>query len=690
MTARRRLLVAALCTATAAGALAAPASAQPAPAPAPAPSTLASYGYGETALRGTYGSAEVFVPLPDGERASGDAEVDLAFSHSPLLRPRSTLTVLAGGVAVGSARLTAENAAGGRLTARVPQALVGEEGVALSLRGFLRLTDDACEEADNPAQWVTVRPASRVRLVTEAVPRTLAGVEELLVGARPAPVEVQVAGADDPTLLAAAGRVAAQVGRWQGDARRDALVVPSAAAAKVAVAAGPGTPAGLPVRWSGSGYALQGGRTVPGEQGLLAVAPAGPPRLLVGGSTPDAVASAARALASPATATTLRGTVAPLTGERADPVARRSLPWHGGAATLAQLGYGRQDVVGLGVRELAVQVDRPAGWDVARGARLDLDVEASAALQERTSTVQVLLNGQSLGTRRLRPGAGPTTFRFALPEGTVDRRLDGRPLRALDLTVRFLLDLPQERCDPLQVEGARASLLPTTAFRLPHDTTDARELGRFPAPLAGSDGRVTVVLPESPDAPTLAAGLQVAAAVGRWSDPGSRAPALVTADRLTAAQRGGGLVLLGDADEQLGEAVDLGRSTVEPGPGEAVALLGMVPSPLDEDRTALVVHGDGPGLLLAARQLGSRTGLAALRGDHAALVGGGAAVALSGAPGEQPPAELAPVLGGPWYGEVRPYTVPAVVLLVGLLAGLGLVARHRWRRPARPRTAAAP
>ncbi|MCU1693882.1 MAG: hypothetical protein JWM64_2973 [Frankiales bacterium] len=644
-----------------AGALSLPPASTPSAAPTTLSSpttTLAALGYGETALRGTYGSAEVFVPLPAGTQPQGDTRVDLVFDHSPLLTPRSTLTVLAGGVAVGSARLGAGNQQGGHLTATVPASLVGSSGLALSLRGYLRLTDDDCEEADNPAQWVTVRRTSVVGLASAAAPRRLDTVQELLTGGSTRSVAVEPA---DAAVLGAAGVVAAQVGRWQGEARKDALVLPAVGAPSVRVAAGTPSAAG------------------PG--GVLAVVPTGGVQLLVGGGTPADVDRAARTLASRSASASLSGPAVVVgEGQTAAPLDRRSLPWQDGAASLAQLGIDRQDVVGLGAREVALQVDRPAGWTVGRGARVDLVVDAGAGLRERTSTVQLLVGGVDLGTRRLQPGAGPTSYRFRIPDGLADRRLDGRPLRALDLTVRFLLDVPQDRCQPLDPEAARASVLPTTTVRLPHGDYDGRELARFPHPLAtGSDERVTVVLPRDPDSATVRAGLQVAAAVGRWSDPGSPAPALVTAATLTRAQRKGGLVLLGDADRQLGEQVDLGRSATRPTAGATSALLGLVDSPLDGDRTALVVHGDAAGLLLAARTLGSRAGLASLRGDHAALVGGASPVTLSRAEGERPPAALAPVVGGPWYSEVRPWTVPALVVLVGLLVVLGLVARARWR-----------
>ena len=666
----------------AAGLLTAPlagqAAAQDLPAPAPAAATALSSG--ETTLRGTYGSADFFVPLPAGSAARGDTTVVVEYTASPLLTDESTLTVTAGGTSLASARLGPGTTGRQRLEAVVPASLVGEEGLALGVQGFLRLTDDECEETTNPAKWVVVHAASAARLGLGSSTRNLRDVADLLVrppltGGGTTVVLPQDVDAD---LLRAAGTAAAELGRWHAQRRSDPLVglsrtVP-ADGPSVVVAPGPQSPEGSALAWSGSGYGDAGD----GAQGVLALSPAPGRSLLVGGADSAAVAAAADALADPAVQATLAGPVAPLTGEDVTALPERQAPWQEGAASLEQLGVDRLGVGGLGARELSFPLDRPAGWQLRDGARLDLDVEASATLQRSGSSVQVLVNGRDAGSRRLEPGGGPRTYSFDLPSGLLDRQLDGRPVRTLDLTVRFVLAAEQESCSPLQVEGVSAFLLPTSTFRLPHGDYDGRELARFPHPVAGEDGLV-VVLPEDPDDDELTAGLQLAAAYGRWAEPGSGPLLLTTSDALPDDARDRGVVLLGDADAELGEALDLGRGPVDLAAGSAQAVLGLGASPLDEDRTALVVHGDGPGLLLAARALASRGIVTTLRGSRAALAGSSPPAALAGSADAVPPVELAPVLGGRWFEELRPWTIPALVLLAGLLVLLVVTARYRWR-----------
>jgi hypothetical protein len=159
---------------------------------------------------------------------------------------------------------------------------------------------------------------------------------------------------------------------------------------------------------------------------------------------------------------------------------------------------------------------------------------------------------------------------------------------------------------------------------------------------------------------------------------------LTTADNLSPAERGSaGLFLLGNADtELLGRPLDIGRPPVVPGRDQSAAVLGLVPSPFDASRAALVLHGDGDGLLLAARTLSSRARLAEIRGSRVALVGDAPALTLRDIGHPSPPPELRPVVGGKSLVEQR-WAVPAIVLLIAFLAVLFLVARFRWWRPRR-------
>jgi hypothetical protein len=644
----------------------------------PAQGTLAAHGYGDTSLRGTYGSADVFVPLPAGTLATG-ATVVLDLLVSPLLIGRSTFTLQAGGVDVASIRLD-----GGQpeqeLEVDVPADRIGDTGLALGFRGYLRLTDDDCEEADNPGQWVTVADTSTVELdlVRRAVdladvPRLFAGPpDRALVG-----IDLPGGAADDAVLQVGA-TAAWQLGRWRAARSTPALVTTRVsdlprAAPRIVVA---------------TGAEVSDDVLGDADGGVLAVSNDPGPRLDVGGRDGAALAAAAATLTAPATLATLTAPAAAVAGLAAVPAPTRSAPWTGERTTFAQLGLDRQTVVGTGTREVALRIDRPAGWTITEDVLLTLDVDASAALRRPTSTVQLLVNGIDVGTRPLAGGQGPTRHRFTLPAGLADRTLAGRPVRTLDLLVRMVLDLPEAGCSAPEVAAATASLLPTSTLQVVHAEAEGLDLARFPAPLAGADGgdAATIVVPDGDlDEATLDAVLQVAAALGRWAGADAAPPRLVRAAGAAPTEGSedggtGGRIVVGAAavDEVAGDLLadllaDLRAGGQLPAPGDGVVLaltdgLG--------DGPALLLRGEGEDLVAAARLLADREHVQQLAGD-VVVVRGDAAVVTSDGLLRQPPPELAPP-DRPWFQRDRDRVVPAVVIGLALLGMLLLVVGLRW------------
>ena len=120
------------------------------------------------------------------------------------------------------------------------------------------------------------------------------------------------------------------------------------------------------------------------------------------------------------------------------------------------------------------------------------------------------VGGQRVGSRRLPVGGGPAHLRFDLPAGTLNNDLKGRPLRGVGLGLSFDLQAEQRSCVPLGDEAARVTILNSSKITLPHRITSDRDLGRFPAPLAGAGRRPAVVIPDRPTPGELTAGLQVA------------------------------------------------------------------------------------------------------------------------------------------------------------------------------------
>lgn len=619
--------------------------------------TFEDAGVGETTLLGTYGSQGFFFPVPAGSTARA-ARLTLDYTPSPLLVTRSTLTIFANGVAVATAR-PADGEGRQRWVVDIPGELLGDDGVFVTIRGFLRLTDDDCEETDNPGQFITIHRTSALTYVTEPSEPDLADLARLTAGF---PADRVVGITADSGLLDAAARVAWQIGRWHAERQVDPVIVAGDAPADAEVI----VDTGVDVDAEGDGP-------------TLAVTGTDPISVVVTGGDDDEVMAAASAFADPSTSEQLTGRARVITGERPAPEPARAEPWQGETTTFAQLGIEARDVVGLGTREVVLPVDRPPGWEIGDDVVLELDLDASPAMQS-TSVVQVFVNGIDVGTRSLRTDdIQPVTHRFDIDGGLLNRRLDGGPVRTLDLQLRFVLDLPEERCSSVDPDAARVTVLPTSNWTVPHAYSDDLELGRFPAPLFSDaqDGPVPVTIIVGDDGDdALSAGLQLAAAIGRADPSRSAAPLLTTVEEVGSSPPGP-LALIGDDAAALVEDRDLGHleAAAAPRGAEVLGTVSLSRSPFDDESNLLVIRGDADGALATARALASRGQLNGLRGT-AAVVVGEVPTPTEAADAAQPPAALAPL--DPDDPLVENYTVPALVTLAAVVLLVGAFIRFRW------------
>lgn len=615
-------------------------------------------------VQGIVATAQTFVQVPPGFAVRGGT-VDLRFRHSPLLlADRSTVTLVADGIPLGSTRLARASADRGRLRARLPALPGARGGFTLAARFTMRLTRDSCEDPRNAALWARVLPSTRIDADLVPARRSVGEALELLTPAERGDVlHVGLPSRPSAAELATAGTTVAAFGRAAAPADADPLVAAAAPGSDrpgVVVAGGP------TLREALSDFGADA-EPAAGE-GVLAVLGTGAPRLLVGGPDDAGLRRAAASLAVPEL-TAPAGAVEVVRG-RVPRTPRASLPWRESAASFEQLGIAPREVTGLGVSRLVLPADRPPGWTLDEGGELELVLEPGAGMRSDVSSVAVDVGGQPVGSRRLEPGGEPVRLRFALPSGPLDRDLQGRARRSVAVGLRFDLQVPQGRCVPVDEDAARVTVLGTSKLTLPHGEDEGRDLGRFPAPITG-DEPAAVVVPDRASQEELTAGLQVAAAIGRWADPGAPLPRLVTAGALGAAAEDLDLVLVGRA--RTSARIDA------PSPRAGEGVLALRPNPRSEDRTVLVVDGRGPALVGAARALARRADVERLAGS-AVRVGDAAPRALTEAePPGLPPVALAPVLeddDGP-LGDLPNWAVPAAVLLVAFLAFVVLLVRRR-------------
>lgn len=632
--------------------------------------SFTALGYGDRTARTLYGSLDYFFPVSRSQSVQAGTALDLDISHSPLLVPdRSTATVVVNGQSVTSAFLTAQNQDHGHLAVQVPAQPDATGGLFVQIAFSLRLTHETCEETQNPALWATVHGDSQLMLATGAAKAPALQDLDTLFAPSPAdaaPLALSLPANPAPEEIEAAGDIAFQAGRWAQLAGQDPTITLSAtpAGGQPAVVIGSG-PALQPsgdwgaVAWNGAAFTANGAAVAP-DRGLLALR-AGP-ELLVSGGTPAATRDAAQMLANRQRRPQLAGDHAVLTSGT-QLTAAAPAPWGASAASFAQLGLDRRQVSGPGEHDIELSFERPSGWTLGAGSVLQLSVAASTALHADTSWIAASVNGYDLGTQKLQAdGDTAHSYRFDLPAELLNTDLNGAPQRRLDLQVRVYLDLSQTGCTQSAPDSAWAAVEPTSAWLLPHTRYAGRDLGHFPAGLLGPDAiPLTVVLPAKPTQAELNAGMQVLAALGRWTaEDVTQLPKLVLADQLPFDQPGrGNFVLIGGPERNLISGVAERAAPglfAQPTPaasasadGKADGWLRLAASPWDKSATVLAVAGaDDAGLQAAATALTKRAQLTTLRGGAAAIGAGlPAQTSPSSDSAETAPQALAPRLVGP-------------------------------------------
>ncbi len=408
------------------------------------------------------------------------------------------------------------------------------------------------------------------------------------------------------------------------------------------------------------------------------LASASPPRLLVAGATPTALRLAAQALSTSLPPAAVLAVTQP-------PPQLPAAAWRNGAASFAQLGVDRRQVVGAGEHQIVFAFERPAGWDVRVGGTLDLHIATAAGLRAPTSWVTVAVNGITLGSQRLQVETnGPVQYRFTLPSDLLNSDLEGTPIRRLDLQIRLYLDLPNSGCEEVDTSAAWAVIEPTSAWRLPNDPAAVDDLGRFPAALL-ADTNARLVLPPQPAIQDVQAGLELAAAMGRWVTLKDVPPPILLTANDIGDDRNGPLVILGSRERHpLAAMLNASSNTpfvYQPG-RSAQATLSIVPSPWQSGaRVLLIAAADSEDLRLGVRALREWALLRVLRGSQAQIAADPdpTVVSLTN-PLQTPPQTLTPRIEVILLERFPAWQVVGSILLIALVATAVLVIRIRWLR----------
>lgn len=683
--------------------------------------TFDDLGYRDLALRGMYGTASVWIPFQGDWAFEEPLTVVLAYEASPLLRPRSTLTVLANDLEVTSTRLEADGQKH-LLSFTVPVERLRGKGVALRFRAYLRLTDEACEETNNPGQWVRILPESQVVMrptLKVQEPNLAALADNLVLSAvdyRPQAPGLLFVLPDDPT--ATEMTVAAQVAqRLSAAAGRRPANLEVRTASTFDPTRAPDAPVvliGTPQRqpWLGrlaealpypvteTGFLDAEGQPVPPEDGaiLVAQAPWNPARwvLVVSGGSEEGLRRAGAAFADEATFAWLQGQGRFVRSTLAAPPPVPPRPWSMETTTFAQLGADDRRVDGAGVHQVYYYFRRPPGWVFDKGSRLVLRFAASPALSSREAYIAVFINDVPVGTVRIGPDFPQQEVVFDLPVERLNRTPTGQ--RPLNFTLRLEVAnyLIEANCEQTHPEAVWTIIRADSYFITPHVFATLPDLQVFPYPFVSTDptGDTALIVPPRPNERDLSLLLSLAAHLG-YHAPAPVGLRVVPGDQATPETVGDAhLIVLGSrARQPLLETMLEALGAVPGYRGEAglyralgnvyQGLLREGPSPWNPDRVALLAFGEtDAGYERAVQALLTHTPPVDEPGSVALVESDGTTRVIYRSSQTAPQYEPGQVNREPLLPALEPWMVLALVLL-GTVLGVWLVilwARRRYGR----------
>ena len=532
--------------------------------------TLVDLGYeSDDTVHGVLVTRDYSVRWPDAWEVQPGNTFTLHFSHSPVLDPRSTMTVEFNGTRLESVLLTPENTDDASLDVALPEDLVLLGYNRLRLEFYMGLDDWNCLDLDNPAIWTTVHNTSAFHLsYTLKIPEpNLADfpvpfmdnsdlVENhvtFILPDQPAPAELSAAAAISAKL--------GQLASWRTmylhtltevqaqDSKAimgDLILVGHADRLQMLRDAPPPF-----VSWQEGQPMLVDSRGVPlpQEAGVLweQLSPVDETNvmLIVSGATNEAVLTAARALADAATYPRLVGQLGIVLNVPEPPSADMII---GQMVTLEELGYEERTAWGSREQSIGYKIPLPMAWQIRSEAAFDLHFAHSAIADPERSFLNILLNDTPVGSIRLTPeNAEDSHTIFRLP-AQIFRLGDN------SLTVMSDMDFDEEHRDEyyydcLAPDPKEAWLVvyADSQLNLPGGPTSiVLSLGDYPQAFVGPANLsgVTFVVPDSADSTIARAIIQIAERLGHFAEGEALAPQVINAQTLESMSQPSGYQIL--------------------------------------------------------------------------------------------------------------------------------------------------
>jgi hypothetical protein len=653
-------------------------------------------GYGDITLSGMYGTASIYVPYQSNWLMNTGAQVSLDYAASPLLiESRSSLTVFANGVEVASLRPAApgDGAFYETVSFEVPMAQIQGAGLTLRFQGYFRLTDDPCEETNNPAQWLKIAGTSFVRFggTEDAQHPSLDALPQAVIvqdaWADPVPVVFVLPDASDDAVLTAAARTAARLGQGDRSAAPPFDVVRAAdltddlrQSANLVVI---GTPENQPLL---DALDLAGDGVDPAVQ--IQASPWNPTRTVLSIVTPDAdgLDDVAQILWANVPLPVSDSLLA------SDPPAASLVPgapWSGDVTTFAQLGDRTRQVTGIGIFDEYYYFRHPPGWVFDHGAQITLNVSGSPALNERESYVSIFANDHFVGSVRTGGDEGFRTSSFDLPVAALNENAyGGRPQDlVLHLVIANLLE--QNACDVINPDSVWTRISIDSYFTTPHLHLTLPDLQAFPYPFVSDEESTptTIVLPLGATPDEIRQGLDLAATLGHFATQPLDVRMVTAPDEASSALAGSHVIGVGTLDRNpfVGEALrdlttipddEVARALDDPARG----ILREAPSPWSDKHVVLLVYAAGEAELDdAVRALTYAAPPVQQPGSAAVVEPGGEVRIVYRSNRSTPHSRPGEVTREPLVEEPSQWIIITAILVLTAAAVAGVLLVSRWR-----------
>jgi hypothetical protein len=534
---------------------------------------LSELGYPDLTLNGMYGAATVFVPFQSDWVFEDAAEITVNYVASPLLNDdRSTLTVFANDLQVASVRPVPDGSSHS-FSFDVPVDRLQGDGLTLRFQGYLRLTDEACEETNNPGQWLTVKSSSSVFLRPQAstVAPTLASLPEAMIvqnaADEPPPVTVVLPEAATSTDMTVAARVLARLGADSGSmpeinvsygmpdetARRTSNLLYAGLVDELPLADIGEMPA--PLTDEGS-FLTADGDVMPSDHAALQIfnSPYNEARnlLLVTSPAADGLALGGEAFQDRPTYISLNESYEFVRGLSEDTPDFAGPAWTSRRTTFRQLGDRTRRIEGTGIFSEFYTFMLPPGRSVQGGATLQLDYSFSPVLRPNESYIAAFINDVYVGTVRTGTGIEDNTARFTLPVDRLNQNSVGERFQVWNLRLEVANFLREQNCEQTHPEAAWTEIYPSSEFEMGFSILPLPDLQAYPYPFVASVGNnpSVIVIPDNPTPDELAQALRIAASLGQRSTDSFRLEIATFSEVTEASHANYNLMVIGNTDRQ--------------------------------------------------------------------------------------------------------------------------------------------